>query len=406
MGRFRNKVKNLFSRARSHSRPPEPRLTQQPPALTASAVGPSPSSLTRVPSSNSLPHTAVATAPPVGIVHIGPHVVSSNSHSTSQHFDPKSTSTKVNGGTAGADNTISQTPNVPTSSWNNLVVTPIASLNPLAGDEIFQEQLSKCQNTLTEAQRRAFLGASATSILDMIAELNNQHSKNSITRKYTTKVKGFLQVADNYMNAIGIMIQHSPEFSSLIVGGLRFFIDEAMEKWMRYLGYVSKYAELYSHYEEVKKAICVAYGDLIDFLKCIYELFVGETGTLNNKISGTLLVQQFTKPLETNIAAIMANLNEHITFVEKTTDILEKKRQWLKEKQEAEEEQTQQRRDILAWLSKLEPEKDLERIYAKRHNGTGMWFLNSPEVNEWFQQDKKSLLWCYGTAGVGKSVLA
>ncbi|KAF8466957.1 hypothetical protein BDZ91DRAFT_762946 [Kalaharituber pfeilii] len=342
---------------------------------------------------------------------------SSNSHSTSQHFDPKSSSSTS--GTAGAGNTTSQTPNAPTSSWNNLVVTPIASLNALAGHEIFQEQLSKCQSALTEAQRRAFLGASATSILDMIAELDNQHSQNSITRKYATKVKDFLQVADNYLNALGIIIQHSPEFSSLVVGGLRFFIDigkrytdffdkleEAMEKWMHYLGYVSKYAELYSHYDEVKKAICVAYGDLIEFLKYIYELFMSETGALNSKISGTLLLRQFTQPLETNIAAFMANLNEHITFVEKITDILEKKRQWLKEKQEAEEKESRRRGEILAWLSKLEPEKDLERIYMKRHNGTGMWFLNSSEVNEWFQQDKKSLLWCYGTAGVGKTVLA
>ncbi|KAF8465098.1 NACHT domain-containing protein, partial [Kalaharituber pfeilii] len=66
----------------------------------------------------------------------------------------------------------------------------------------------------------------------------------------------------------------------------------------------------------------------------------------------------------------------------------------------------QQRRDILAWLSKLEPEEDLERIYTKRHDGTGTWFFNSPEVKQWYQEDKKCLLWCYGTAGVGKSVLA
>ncbi|KAF8474206.1 hypothetical protein BDZ91DRAFT_779864 [Kalaharituber pfeilii] len=428
MGRIRNKVKDLLSSARSKT--PEP---QQSPALTASAVGPSSSSL-QAPSTSSLPQTTVTrppgiTAPLIADTCIGPHGYSANSHSTSQHFGPRISFTKVD--TGNTDNTISQTPNIPTSSWNNLVVPPIAPLNPLAGNEIFREQLSKCQSKLTEAQKKAFMsGASPDGMLDIIAELNYQHSESSITRKYATKVKGFLQVADNYLKALGTITQHSPEFSSLIVGGLRFFIDigkrytdffdkleEAMEKWMHYLDYLSKFAELYSHYDEVKQGLCVAYGDLIEFFKCLYGIFVGEKGALNSKTSGTLVARQLIQPLETNIAAIMMNLNEHIVFIEKIAGVLEAKRRFLKEQQEAEEKElkekkeaaekeSHQRREILAWLSKLEPEEDLERIYAKRHDGTGVWFLNSPEVNEWFQEDKKSLLWCYGTAGVGKSVLA
>ncbi|KAF8474182.1 hypothetical protein BDZ91DRAFT_789816 [Kalaharituber pfeilii] len=328
-------------------------------------------------------------------------------------------SIKVDSG--GTTDTASQIPtaSVPTILSSNLAAPPIVPLNPLAGDEIFRDQLSKCQDKLTEAQRKAFLGASATSILGMIAELYTQHNESSTTRKYATKVKGFLQVADNYLNTLGIIIQHSLEFSALIVGGLRFFInigkrytdffdilEEAMEKWMRYLDYLSEYAELYSHYYQVKEALCVAYGDLIEFLICVCRPFMDERGALNSKTSGTLLAQQLIKPLETNIAAIMPNLDGQIAFVEKKANILEKKRQLLKENKEAEEKESRQRREILAWLSKLEPEEDLERIYAKRHDGTGLWFLNSPEVNQWFREDKKSLLWCYGTAGVEKSVLA
>ncbi|KAF8477492.1 hypothetical protein BDZ91DRAFT_844127 [Kalaharituber pfeilii] len=405
MKKVRNKVKDIFSGARSKS--PQSRLIQQSPALTASTRS---SSSLPVPSTSSSLQTTVATIPLVGI---GPHGVSSSSHSTLQHLGP--------------NNTISQTPNAAslvtsnaaTGSWSNMVVQPMTSLHVSAGDEIFQEQLSQCQNTLTEVQKKAFLGASATSILDMIAELNNQHSQNSTTRKYVTKLKSFLQVTDSYMNTLKIAIQHSPNVSSLIVGGLQFFIDigkryidffdkleGTMEKWMYYLGYLSKYAEMYSHYEEVKQALCVAYGDLIEFFKCVCGIFMGETGALNSKISRTLIAQQLMQPLETSIAAIMANLNEHIAFVEKITGILEKKRQWLKEKQEAEKKTSCERREILAWLSKLKPEEDLERIYAKRHDGTGLWFLNSSKVTDWFQADKKSLLWCYGTAGVGKSVLA
>lgn len=54
---------------------------------------------------------------------------------------------------------------------------------------------------------------------------------------------------------------------------------------------------------------------------------------------------------------------------------------------------------ILAWLSNLEPEKDHDRIYSKRHENTGQWFLDSAEVGKWIGGPEMSLLWCYGNRG-------
>lgn len=54
------------------------------------------------------------------------------------------------------------------------------------------------------------------------------------------------------------------------------------------------------------------------------------------------------------------------------------------------------RGEVLAWLSKLEPEDDLERIYRKRHGSTGQWFLDSEDVQDWVEKQEICLLWCYG----------
>lgn len=46
------------------------------------------------------------------------------------------------------------------------------------------------------------------------------------------------------------------------------------------------------------------------------------------------------------------------------------------------------KRAIFRWLSDFKPEKDHDRIYSKRHENTGLWFLDSEEM---------SLLWCHGS---------
>ncbi|KAI5845888.1 hypothetical protein DFP73DRAFT_594082 [Morchella snyderi] len=70
------------------------------------------------------------------------------------------------------------------------------------------------------------------------------------------------------------------------------------------------------------------------------------------------------------------------------------------------EEDQPDRRSILRWLSKDRVEEDYERLYMKRHDQTGSWLLESKEYREWRKAPKNCLLWCHGTAGVGKSVLA
>ncbi|KAH8144849.1 uncharacterized protein LAJ45_11119 [Morchella importuna] len=73
---------------------------------------------------------------------------------------------------------------------------------------------------------------------------------------------------------------------------------------------------------------------------------------------------------------------------------------------EAEEKEDQLRHELLAWLSELDFDKDHERIYSRRHGDTGNWLIDSSKFKDWEDSKESSLLWCYGTPGVGKSILA
>lgn len=96
---------------------------------------------------------------------------------------------------------------------------------PDPADDIFREALENHKLSLTPGQQQAFLGASAIGLIDIIKGLDQQHSDESRTRRASVKAQGFLQVADGYLTVLGIMIQHNPEYSALIVGGLKFFVD-------------------------------------------------------------------------------------------------------------------------------------------------------------------------------------
>lgn len=55
-----------------------------------------------------------------------------------------------------------------------------------------------------------------------------------------------------------------------------------------------------------------------------------------------------------------------------------------------------ERESFLDWISTFDFEKVHDSIYAKRHEGTGDWLIQTEEFRTWFSSSKSSLLWCYG----------
>lgn len=70
-----------------------------------------------------------------------------------------------------------------------------------------------------------------------------------------------------------------------------------------------------------------------------------------------------------------------------------------------EREQQRQKSDILNWLVPIGDLHKHRDIQAKRSPGTGKWFLDTKEFQEWRQDGSWPNLLCIGGPGVGKSVL-
>ena len=70
----------------------------------------------------------------------------------------------------------------------------------------------------------------------------------------------------------------------------------------------------------------------------------------------------------------------------------------------------EEKSEILAWLSPLEPRRRHQDIRARRVNEVGDWLLQTQEYQNWFggiREDGSdgSALFCYGGPGVGKTYI-
>ena len=66
--------------------------------------------------------------------------------------------------------------------------------------------------------------------------------------------------------------------------------------------------------------------------------------------------------------------------------------------------------EILAWLSPLEPQRRHHHIQASRIDEVGDWLIQTEEYRNWFGgigggNSAGSALFCYGDPGVGKTYL-
>ena len=71
---------------------------------------------------------------------------------------------------------------------------------------------------------------------------------------------------------------------------------------------------------------------------------------------------------------------------------------------------TDDRWQLLAWLSPLEPRLRHKAIQESRAKGVGEWVLETEEFRSWYtgsggSESDKGVLFCYGDPGVGKTFI-
>ena len=66
---------------------------------------------------------------------------------------------------------------------------------------------------------------------------------------------------------------------------------------------------------------------------------------------------------------------------------------------------TDERSEILAWLSPLEPRIRHQDLRTRRADNVGEWLLQTDEFQKWCNGAKHATLLCYGDPAVGKTYL-
>jgi hypothetical protein len=99
---------------------------------------------------------------------------------------------------------------------------------PIHANPAFLDALKEYEEKLSDEERKEFdptTAASPQSLLSAALQLDTDHRERSSSRSLACRVKKILESMDRFMGVLCIAIQHSPEVSSLVVGGIRCILD-------------------------------------------------------------------------------------------------------------------------------------------------------------------------------------
>lgn len=94
---------------------------------------------------------------------------------------------------------------------------------------------------------------------------------------------------------------------------------------------------------------------------------------------------------------VQDNVNIFVERFRELRDNFYRWRQTFADRRRAERDRVAEMKEIMAWLSSLNFDEKQKRLIEQRTEGTGRWFLESPQFAEW--RDGKSVekvFWCPG----------
>ncbi|KAF2135412.1 uncharacterized protein K452DRAFT_22926 [Aplosporella prunicola CBS 121167] len=297
----------------------------------------------------------------------------------------------------------------------------ISHVNPLY-DAAFRKHIDK----LREDEKDAFLEArkhiAETSLLSDIKTLDEAHEQTSNFRGRTGPIQKFFALLDRFLGGVSIGTGCSPEISSIVVGGIRLIIDlaknflsffdrlsEMLCRFGDFLDPLAEYAKSAKENASIRDALDAVYGDILEFCRHARRVFVDLHEEKRKFVSVTVFFKSLWEPFEEEFGNIRSNMDHHLQVLDHTASASTTNQAHflsLSEKERREREQRKEKEDFLKWISSTSHEERHRAVYEKRHPGTGDWFLQRQEFQEWLDKPISSLLWCHGKLGAGKSVLA
>jgi hypothetical protein len=178
---------------------------------------------------------------------------------------------------------------------------------------------------LSDADRTAFMRASSHNIdvlLEKVRELDDEHTQQSLFRKYTTRITNFLNIFQLSVNGASVFLE-SEQTASIALGGAKLVIGLALryveyfDKVSKMLDELSKYLAPLTRYAErcdlpnVCDALADVYGDILKFYSAARRLFVDDTGNAKKHASFSMFLHSQWSPFDVEFGEIKTSLQSH-----------------------------------------------------------------------------------------------
>ncbi|KAH7389091.1 hypothetical protein BKA64DRAFT_711194 [Cadophora sp. MPI-SDFR-AT-0126] len=315
------------------------------------------------------------------------------------------------------------------------ISTPASSSNVPGDNQAYRDAINKVVEKLDESEKEAFRQAyqqiSPERTLDTIRRLDSSDEA-SRTRSGAKALEPAMKIIETSMRSVAISIQHSPEISSLVVGGVRLIID-LVAKFIHFYNRLSQMicqmAEHIKIFQELGKlsngtivheALVDVYRDFLTFCVQSRRVFVDHDGAEKKFGHFRTFCRVQWQPFEDKFGDIEANFTHHVNILRMAAQAQHLGASYSQQeairngfdKAEGERkriqtrEQIEERKQFLEWVSDIDYEATFDEIIKKKHPGTGEWLLTHRTFKYWVNNPAASLLWCHGKPGAGKSVLS
>ncbi|KAH8691320.1 hypothetical protein BGW36DRAFT_388130 [Talaromyces proteolyticus] len=252
-------------------------------------------------------------------------------------------------------------------------------------------------------------------------DLNKTHLEQSVARKCADGVLKFLRAIETLMAGVTIGIQAYPDVSSIVIGVVRIIINVAV----KYFEYYEKLTQMLERLADQLKVLdlftqnnskepllhttlVAIYANTLAFCRHARRAFFNKT---NMKASNglSMLVKVQWAPFEEQFGQIQSNLKHYTENLDRISAAMTMNstlavHEEMKKKSSLNVQK--ERKRFLEWICKENIEETHREIRGKRLSDTGLWLLEDKNYTNWISHADTGLLWVYGPAGTGKSILA
>ncbi|TGO62599.1 hypothetical protein BOTNAR_0111g00170 [Botryotinia narcissicola] len=275
---------------------------------------------------------------------------------------------------------------------------------------------------LDPAERALFNEATPENLYYKSSNIQKADQKNSKTRAILKSLEPLTKSIQDYGAAMDTFSNIAPLYLAPIWGSLRVilvlasshgkFYDRIIETFARVgdiLPRLRDYQAIFDQekYPKFTQSLSAAYLDIIILCSDFKNILAGQKSSF---------VKRMRSPLSTSLGAQLDNavqkFREHRKAVEseaKMCHYIEAKESRELELRERMRTKEQERRDrlrrIISRMATVDCSSKHRRLQRIRHQGTGSWLAGVTEYKNWQNQNKSSIMSCYGIPGSGKSVL-